>query len=204
MQASARHRLLVAFVVVITVALSWTAGASAHEGESSDKAADLVRQAIAVLVNEPENTDAAADKLNDASTAADQTGVDAKQLAAAKDALAGGDVHRARALAELSIGAQPHIAVADVPAIGETTPTTAAPVGQMPGAGMPAAQTTSGSPMPMATGSDPGVAAFADPLSVRPALSGRDWAVLGVSIGLGLVGVFLALRFRPPRHEARS
>lgn len=59
MQASASHRLLVGFVVMVTVVLSWTATASAHEGESTDKAADLVRQAIAVLVNEPDNTDAA-------------------------------------------------------------------------------------------------------------------------------------------------
>lgn len=204
MQSRPRHRIFVAIIVVITVVLSWASLASAHEGESTDKAADLVRQAIAVLVNEPDNTDSATDKLNDASTAADQTGVDAKQLAAAKDALASGDLHRARALAELSIGAQPHIAVADVPPIGETTPTTESTAGPMPGAGMPTTQVASGSPMPMATGSDPGVAAFADPLSVRPALSGRDWAVIAVSIGLGLAGVFLALRFRPPHHEARS
>jgi hypothetical protein len=191
---SPRRLLAVTAAVMLTALVALAPAASAHGGDETDKAAVLVRQAIAVMVNEPDNAAAAADKLNDASTASDQTGVEANLLSEAKAALEAGDMHKARSLAEESIGAQPHLATAEPPAIGETTPTFAG----MPGGG------ASGAAMTMAAGAEPGQATFSDPLEVRPELTGRNWAVLAGSIIAGLVGVYLVLRFRPTRREVQS
>lgn len=202
-RSTAWHRFLAVSAVFVAVFALSVPSAFAHEGETSDKASDLVRQAIAVMVNEPDNTAAVDDKLNDATNATDQAGVDPKELAAARDAMAAGDMHRARALAEVSIGAQPHRALAEVPAIGETTPTTVAPSAPMPGSGMPVTTAVLGNSMTMAAGAETGQASFADPLDVRPGLTGRDWAVLGLSLAAGLTGIYLTVRFRPPHREVQ-
>ena len=203
--STTRHRIGAALALVLAVFFFTAGAAAAHEGEESGKAVDLVRQAIAIMVNEPDNIGAITDKLTDASTAPDQTGVDGTELIAARDALVAGDRHRARSSAELSIGAQPHMATAKTPAIGETTPTTAtsAPTAPMPGAGMPSPSSPSGSPMAMATGAEPGEDRFADPLVIGSGLTSRDWTVLAASISIALIGVFLSVRFRPPHREVQ-
>jgi hypothetical protein len=190
--------MLVAFAVLATAFASWAGPASAHEGEQSDNAADLVRQAIAVMVNEPDNMAAIEDKLTDAAGAGDQSGTDATLLAEARDTLAAGDAHQARTLAEAAIGAQPHLATAEPPAIRETTPTSESPPGQIPTGGMP----DSGGAMTMATGAEPGQATYADPLTLPPGITARGWTVLAVSIAVGLAGIYLSVRFRPRHGEA--
>jgi hypothetical protein len=127
-------------------------------------------------------------------------------LSQASQGLADGDVHRARALAEQSIGAQPHLGLSDPPRIGETTPSTA-PLASGDASGTPSEDPSanSGAPstMPMATGAEPGRLSFADPLVVPSGLTGRDWTVLALSIAALLLGGYLTFRFRPSRQEGR-
>jgi hypothetical protein len=52
-------------------------------------------------------------------------------------------------------------------------------------------------PMRMARGAEPGAVRIRDPLEPRPGLAAGDWALLGGSVAVGLVGVWLALRRRP-------
>ena len=183
--------------------LSGVGSALGHEDDDgSGKSADLVRQAIALIVNTPGDLDAIRDKVDDAGKAQDTSGVELAMVARARSAFDAGDLHQARALLEQSIGAQPHLDVnATEPApIRETTPTTAetsdGPMG-MPNEPVPAA-----SPMTMATGDEPGAALIAEPLGTRPHLDGEDWALLAGSITLGMAGVWLGLRYRPHRAKA--
>ena len=195
---------LVATVAAAVLLLSWMGPALAHEDdEKSGRSADLVRQAIALIVNAPGDVDAIRDKIDDATKAQDTAGVDLALVARAADAFDDGDLHQARALLEQSIGAQPHVAVnaAEPPPIGETTPTTAAPADTMPMEDDEAATGTSPA-MTMATGDEPGTELIAEPLEVRPHLDGEDWALLATSIAVGLVGMWLGLRYRPHRVKA--
>jgi hypothetical protein len=201
-------RLLASLVALFAVVAVAARPAIAHEGEASGKASDLVRQAIAIMANEPDNVDAATDKLTDAANADDKAGVDLAVLANAKDALAAGDIAKARSLAEQAIGAQPPAVNADVTPINEAPP----PTERATAPSMPAAPSMSasapqqtpaaaGTPMVMASGAEPGPVTFDNSLSVRPELTGRDWTVLVLAIAIGLAGVYLALRFRPPRRQ---
>ncbi|MBI2705527.1 MAG: hypothetical protein HYX32_09595 [Actinobacteria bacterium] len=188
-RSSIARGAVVALAALAVVLFSWAPSALADAGEGeSDKSTDLVRQAIAILVNEPDNMESVAEKLDDASSAPDQSGTDVALVVSARDALMANDPHRARTLAEQAIGAKPHLASAETPAIGETTPSSAT-----------AGEGTS--PMTMATGAQAGEATFPDPLEVRTELAGRDLTVLVLSILVGAVGVYLALRFRPQRRE---
>lgn len=206
---SARARTIVwrcvaAVAVLLTIVAASGRPALAHEGEESGKASDLVKQAIAIMANEPDNVDAAMDKLTDAGNAEDKSGVDLLVVAQARDALTAKDVAKAKALAEQSIGAQPPPANADVTPIGQSPATTVATTpSSMPAPAAPAAATMSPAPttMMMASGAEPGPAAYDTSLSVRPELAGRDWTVLFVSVAVGLLGVYLALRFRPRHRE---
>src|SRR6266508_6473732 len=95
--------------MVIGLGVASVAPAAAHGGEESDKASDLVLQAIALMVNEPGSRAAAAEKIHDALEAKSKKGVDLGDVEDADKALKGRDVHRARALLERSIGAEPHL-----------------------------------------------------------------------------------------------
>lgn len=176
--------------------------ARAHEGEESTKAADLVRQAIALVVNEPDKLPSAREKVADARRSEDRSGVDAALLDRADAALAAGDPHQGRALLEQAIGARPHIGTAAVAPIRQTTeaaPEVTAKSGDGNGTeAMPA------TPMPMAGGAEAGTDIVTDPLDVRPRLDGGDWALLFGSLAVGLAGVYLGLRFRPRREKVVS
>ena len=203
-----RHRfarvLVAATAAAIVVVVSGIGPALAHEDdEKSGKASDLVRQAIALIVNTPGDVDAIRDKIDDATKAEDTSGVDVTVVARALSAFDSGDLHQARARLEQSIGAQPHLNVdaAEPPPIGETTPTTA-PTGTT-AMNMPDESATGTSPpMTMATGAEPGAELIAESLEVRPHLDGEDWALLAGSIAVGLVGIWLGLRYRPRRAKA--
>lgn len=145
--------------------------AFAHGDGESDKAGDLVRQAIAHIVHDPNNTMAAAEKIDDAKNAADKEGVDMDLVAQAGDALERGDFHQARTLLERSIGARPHLSGDDPLPIGQTRP--------------------------LATGAETGIDVVTDPLAPHRGLTGGDWAAFAGLVALGALGVYLALRFRP-------
>lgn len=195
---TARRLGVLAAATIVVVAMNGSA-ALAHEGEESGKAGDLVRQAIALIVNTPNDIDAITDKVVDALEAEDTDGVDLAEVQQARAALEDGDLHRTRALLEASIGAQPHVPleVAEPPPIGETTPTTTAGSGMGTMAEPEPSDESSG--MDMATGAEPGDSFVAEPLDARPSLDGGDWAVLLASVALGFVGLWLGLRYRPTR-----
>ena len=166
-----------AALMAAVVVLLGAAPAVAHGDDESNKAGDLVRQAIAHIVHDPRDTMAAAEKIEDAENAADKKGVDMSLVAQAGDALERGDVHQARTLLERSIGARPHLSGEDPLPIGETRP--------------------------LATGAETGIDVVTDPLAPHRALTGPDWAALSALGALGALGVYLALHFRP-RHTSRA
>ena len=170
------RRTVVAAVIAVAVLLLSSAPAFAHGDGESDKAGDLVRQAIAHIVHDPKNTMAAAEKVDDALNAADTEGVDMALVAQASDALKQGDGHLARTLLERSIGARPHL--------GGNDPL---PIRQVP---------------PLATGSETGIDVVTDPLALPGGQTGGDWATLAAMVALGALGVYLVVRFRPRAHEA--
>lgn len=179
--------VLAAFLAGLALLIVASASpAGAHEGEEDDapEGSTLVQQAIAILVNTPDDVMAATDKVEDALATSDQVGVDVDLLSQAADALAAGDIHEARSLLERSIGAQPHLNDADPAPIGEVGDEVATP-------------TEPDSPTEPATGADPGVAVANDPLETARDLNGGDWAALAVLVAIGAAGVALSLRFRP-------
>ena len=91
--------VLMALLLVITPARAWA-------DENEDRAYDLVRQAIALIVNTPADVDAISYKIDAALSAKDQSQVQIPLVQQAKDALARGNLHRVRALLEKSIGAR--------------------------------------------------------------------------------------------------
>ena len=161
-------------VIVAVVALG-ALPAAAHEDEESAEAGELVRQAIALIVNTPNNRMAIDDKVNDAVDATKTKGVDLRLVGQAKTALGDGDLHRTRTLLEESIGAQPHLSgSADVLPIGQTHQA------------------------PLATGSETGIDVTTDALEARRPFDAGTWAALGAMAALVLAGAGLAFRYRPP------
>ena len=165
-------------VAMIALVVLWVgvAPAFARDGDGSDKAGDLVRQAIAHLVHEPNNPMAAAEKIDAAINAADKSGVDIGLVVQAATAVRQGDSHGARTLLERSIGARPHI--------GGTDPQ---PIGEVPS---------------FAVGAETGIDVVTDPLAPYRTLSGGDVAALSTIVALGALGSYLAVRFRPRQDSA--
>ena len=169
-----RVALRVALVAGIVVALGVVpvAPAAAHGGEESDRASDLVLQAIALMVNEPGNRAAAAEKIHDALEAKSKKGVNLADVEDADKALEGRDVHRARALLERSLGAEPHLSSVEPNPIRETS--------EQP-----------------AKGAEPGTKTVLDALPGRGAFDTGDVLVLIAALAVAALGVWLAYSFRP-------
>jgi len=170
----------VAVAVVMSVSLA-AAPAWAHQGAESAKAADLVRQAVALIVNTPANGMAIEDKVNDALNSTQPQGVNLDVVRRAKAALAAGDLHLVRALLEVSIGARPHLTNAEVRAINET-------------AGPPSGAEVEG----LVTGAESGTNVAIDALAARRRFDAGTWLALAASFVVALAGVALAVRYRPP------
>ena len=143
----------------------------AHGGDESDRASDLVLQAIAVIVNEPQDREMIRDKVADALDANNTKGVDLALVRAAKDALAARQLHKARSLLERAIGARPHRGGGEPAPIREVGP---APKGAEPGRALPS-----------------------DPLPGRDGLGVSDWALLAGALVIAAIGGTLAVRYRP-------
>lgn len=200
-------------LAIVAAVLAGAAPARANEADGSTRAADLVRQAIAIVVNKPGGLAGARERIADTREAKDRSGVDVSLLEQADGALAAGDVHQGRALLEQAIGARPHTGGAEPAPIRRTTAdpeaeTTA--IGQAgntpsPSEGRPArwrrgnvgAPGEAATPMEMARGAEPGTGVVSDPLDTRPALDGGDRSLLLASLAVGLAGVSLGVRFRP-------
>ncbi len=162
---------LLASVVLATIALS---PAAADEPGESDESAQLVRQAIALIVNTPGNRMEIMDKVADALDAPRQRGVDLGLVRQARTALTEGRLHATRARLERSIGARPHLGTTEPLPIRETrrNPT-------------------------MAVGAESGVDVTTGALAPDRTRSPGDWVALAGFAVLGATGVWLALRYRP-------
>ena len=158
--------------------------AAAHGDDESDEAGVLVRQGVALIVNTPDDTMAIEDKIVDATEAEHQEGVDIALVKQAKEALDAGNLHRARALLEVSIGAQPHLTNALPKDIRVA----------------PAAPGTGTAGLRLATGDDPGGALADDPLAADRHFDGRTTTMLVLSLLLIALGTGLAVRYRPIPH----
>lgn len=158
------RRLLLAAILILALV---PGPARADDGdEPSDRAYDLVRQAIALIVNTPGDTMAVQVRIDDAAKAKDPSGVDLPLVRKAGQAFGAGDRHQARALLERSIGARVH-----------TGPAEPVPIGKVP-----------------VVGAETGTVAAVDPLPGRGRLTAGDWALLSVSVAVGLMGLALSVR----------
>lgn len=164
--------------VLLTLLVVGTGTARSHEGEETAEASESVRQAIALIVNEPDDMDMIADKVADTLEAEDTTGVDLELVTDAQAALDSDQMMRARRLLERAIGARSDLAGTDV-----------RPILQVP----PGEST-----VPLAVGSETGTNVVTDELPGRGSLTGADIALLGLAAGLAVAGVLLSVRFRPP------
>ncbi len=168
-----------AFLVVaaLSVVLLTGAGpAAADEPGESTVARELVRQAIALIVNTPGNMEAIEEKVGDALEVDDQEGVDIALVRRADDALDAEDLHEARSLLEESIGARPHLGATDVASIGEIS----------------GDQT--------ARGAEAGEAPILDPLDTGD-VDGGDAAAIVLGVALASAGLLLGWHWRPRRAK---
>jgi len=167
--------LTMGLMVAATAALAIPA--QAHESEKSMKATDLVRQAIAFIVNEPDHADKAFDKMNDALNSNDQAGIYVDYVKQAVIAEKAGNTHHARGLLEASIGAKPHMSGMDP-----------APIRQLS--------------QPLAVGAEVGAGIADDPLQLSAEFTGINLALLAASLIAIAMGGLMAIRMRPRhRHE---
>ena len=80
-------RLLDCLAVATLAVVVFAAPALAHEGEKSTPARTLAQIAVAIIRTQPDQIDAAADKINDAIEAEDHTGLDVALVEQAQQAL---------------------------------------------------------------------------------------------------------------------
>ena len=169
---------------VLMVALAISSPAYGHGGDEGSEADVLVRQAVALIVNTPADTMAIMDKFADALGDEDTTTVDLKLVAKAKAALAGGDIHRARAYLEASIGARPHTLVGHLHPIRVTNG--------------PLAKGEVQAAVDRATGGESGTNIAIDGLPADRSWDTGTWLALAALIAIIGSGVALSIRYRPP------
>ena len=171
-----RTTIVVALLATL-FAVGVTAGpAAADTPGESDESAQLVRQAIALIVNTPAATGRIKEKVDDALQAPKQAGVDLALVKQAAALFPTRNMHQVRALLERSIGAQPHR--------GDQDP-------------LPPGQTRGTPGMALATGAQTGTDVAVDPLAPDRRLSSADWLGLVALAALAGAGLWLADRFRP-------
>lgn len=105
-------------VLVASVPLS---AASAHGDNESDESKVLVQQAIALIVNTPDDEMSIEERITDALEAPHTEGTDIAMVRQAMAAFDSGDMDRARTLLQTSIGAGPYLGEGLPPEVGETT-----------------------------------------------------------------------------------
>lgn len=182
MRAIARG--LVAAVVAAVLAL-WAGPAAADEQGESDEARVLVLQAIALIVNTPDDMHMIEERVNDALQAPHKEGVDMASVEQAAQALEAGDLQRTRELLQTAIGAGPFVGSGAPKPIGETS-------GEP---GRPA----------FAVGAEAGTTVVLDDYTPDKGLNGGEVVMLVLSVAVLAVGAWMAWRFRPPEtvHQLR-
>ena len=172
--------------VVVLLAAFASAPAWAHEGEESASAHDLVLQAVAYIVNTPDDMESIEDKVKDAQESEDTDGVRMALVRQAETALEDGDMARARDLLQRSIGARTDLTGTDVQPILQTSPGQRSVV--------------------LATGEEPGTRVVTDAMPGRGGLTGTDVALLIAAAVLAAGGILLSTRYRPAHsvHALRA
>lgn len=188
-QAGARPRVssaaarFAAAAAVSVLGLAAPPPAFAHGDEGGVPARESVLQAIAYVVNTPDDMDMITDKLTDARDSQDQAGVDIAEVERAIQVLGKGDMPQVRLLLEQSIGARADLSGLDVRHVLQVAP--------------------GGSTVSLATGEQPGTLIVTDELTGRGPWSGTDSALIGVAAGAAAAGVLLGWRFRPAHSVHR-
>lgn len=179
----ARRGLAGLMLAMVTVPAFGAAVASAHGDEEPVPARESVLQAIAYLVNTPQDTEMITDKITDARESTDQAGVDSGALAHAQEAVKAGNLMQARVLLEKSVGAKVDLTGLQVRHVLQVPP------------GLP--------DVTLATGADTGTVVVTDEMPGRGPLTGTDAAGITLALAFGGVGIVLAARTRPA-HSMRT
>ena len=175
-RARARAVRLLA-VATLVGGLSLPQVAFAHGDEEEVPAREGVLQAIAYVVNTPDDVDMITDKLNDAKDSTDQAGVDITKVDQAMKALDAKNMPLVRTLLEQSIGAKVDLTGLDVRHVLQVPPGLSA--------------------VSLATGQQAGTQVVTDEMPGRGSLSGEDAALIGIAAVVAAGGVLLSIRFRP-------
>lgn len=163
--------------LLVVLSLSVPVAAFAHGDEGAVPARESVLQAIAYVVNTPNNMDMIGDKLKDAQESQDKSGVDLAEVRQAEQAFGKGDMRRVRLLLEESIGARADLTGMDVRHVLQVAP--------------------GSSTISLATGEQAGTEIVTDELTGRGAWTTVDSTVLVLAVVIAAAGALLAWRFRP-------
>ncbi len=173
--AAAARAAAAAALAVLSLAVA--APAFAHGDEGSVPARESVLQAIAYVVNTPDNMDMITDKLKDAKDSTDQAGVNIPEVEQAMKALDTQNMPLVRTLLEQSIGAKVDLTGLDVRHVLQVPPGLSA--------------------VSLSTGQQPGTTVVTDEMPGRGPLSGGQAALLGIAAVAALGGTLLGIRYRP-------
>jgi hypothetical protein len=150
--------------------------AAADDAGESDEARVLVLQAIALIVNTPDEMHEIEEHIERAIEAPHDEGVDLEGVEQAMATLMEGDLQRTRELLQTAVGAGPFVR----PGLPE-------PIGE-----------TSGEPGLPAVGAEAGTTVVLDEYRPDTGLDGGDVVLLAVAVAAMAAGALLAWRFRPP------
>jgi hypothetical protein len=171
-------RTTAALIFTVSSVLFLPQAALAHGDEGMVPARDSVLQAIAYLVNTPDDMDMITDKIKDAQESTDQKGVDVSQLDGAMSAVEAGKMTDARVRLEQAVGAKVDLSGTHVE-----------PVLQVP----PGLTSVT-----LATGEQPGTTVVTDELPGRSGgLTASDWVLIAIAVLVVAGGMLLSVRFKP-------
>jgi hypothetical protein len=192
---------LFSLVAVAVSVLAFATLAAAHpQEEADDPAKALVQQAIALIVNTPDDVAAIEEHIHLAQEAPDHEGVDPDLLAEAAEALARGDLTRTRLLLLDCIGARPVSGDEPPKPIRETSKEPAQEDG--PGAAGGPADPEPSSPG-FAVGGQSGTTVVLEAFEPEARFDGEGVTLLALSVLAGAAGAFLSWRWRP-LHAVRQ
>jgi hypothetical protein len=170
-------RVLLAATATAVLTVVPAAVADANGDDDSAEARVLVLQAIALIVNQPDDEHEIEERLEHAHEATHQEGVDLDLVEEAAAALHDGDHEGARELLQTSIGAGPFVS----PGVPE-------PIREAHG--------EPGEPT-LAVGAETGTSVVLDEYEPSSALDGGNIGLLVLSAAAIVVGALLAWLFRP-------
>jgi hypothetical protein len=170
-------RICVAIGAAVALTLLTPGAVHADEPGESDEAKVLVLQAIALIVNTPDDMMAIEERIGDALEAPHVEGVDLDMVEQAAAALDAGDHGQARDLLQSAIGAGPYVGTGVPGAIREASGEPGAPA--------------------YAVGAQAGTAVVLDAYQPEGGLDRGEVVLLVLSVSVLLGGALLSWRLRP-------